>query len=267
MAVRTPAERLAMNDAIYQEGLRQFRENGRLSPGHVDMVNRFAKSGPKETEEYKQFGAATREPLPQSGIDAYKAHQEARKPTQQLNQFGKFNSNQKEPNSTSFGSIQIIPSYNTKFSSKQKIDSVSEPLYNPNNIDRLSNPPYNPRIIDSLSEKRPRNPRKIDSVSERPLYYPNNIDDLSKPQSKPRYNPNNIDRLSKLRYNNRFNPFYFDIDMPYSPYMDPESDFYIDDDDINILPQEKEDVRMGLLPQTPEQRKMFGLTPYDMRRS
>jgi hypothetical protein len=131
-----------------------------------------------------------------------------------VNQFGKFNSNQKEPNSTSFGSNQIIPS-------------------------------YNPRIIDSLSEKRPRNPRKIDSVSEKPLY-----------------NPNNIDRLSKPRYNNRFNPF---VDTRYNPNLDPESVSY--DDGINILPQEKEDVPKGLIPQTPEQRKMFGWTPYDMRRS
>ena len=93
MVVRTPAERLAMNDAIYQEGLRQFRENGKLDPNHVAMVNQFAKFGPKETEVSKKFGEATREALPQSGIDAYKAHQnqearnqEARKSTQQLKQ-------------------------------------------------------------------------------------------------------------------------------------------------------------------------------------
>jgi hypothetical protein len=83
MAVRTDREKLAMNDAMYQEGLRQFKEKGKLSPGHVDMVNRFAKSGQRPTEEFKQFGAATREPLPQSGIDAYKQDQAQSAPTKQ----------------------------------------------------------------------------------------------------------------------------------------------------------------------------------------
>jgi len=43
MAVRTDREKLAMNDAMYQEGLRQFRENGKLDSNHVDMVNQFGK--------------------------------------------------------------------------------------------------------------------------------------------------------------------------------------------------------------------------------
>jgi len=75
MAVRTPAERLAMYDAMKQEGLRQFRENGKLDPNHVAMVNQFAKFGPKETEVSRKFGEATRQALPQSGIDAYKQDQ------------------------------------------------------------------------------------------------------------------------------------------------------------------------------------------------
>jgi hypothetical protein len=142
MAVRTDREKLTMNDAMYQEGLRQFKKNGKLDPKHVAMVN----------------------------------------------QFGKFNSNQKEPNSTSFGSNQIIPSYNTKFNSKQKIDSLFK---------------------------------------------------------KPSYNPF--------------------VDTRYNPNLDPESVSY--DDGIDILPQEKEDVPKGLIPRTPKERKMLGLTPYDMRRS
>ena len=83
MAARTDREKLAMNDAMYQEGLRQFKEKGKLSPEHVDMVNRFAKSGQRPTEEFKQFGASTREPLPQSGIDAYKQDQAQSAPTKQ----------------------------------------------------------------------------------------------------------------------------------------------------------------------------------------
>jgi len=63
MAVRTPAERLAMNDAIYQEGLRQFRENGKLDPKHVTMVNQFAKSGKAPSDTLQQFGQATSQPL------------------------------------------------------------------------------------------------------------------------------------------------------------------------------------------------------------
>jgi hypothetical protein len=48
MAVRTDREKLAMNDAMYQEGLRQFRENGKLDSNHVDMVNQFGKFNSKQ---------------------------------------------------------------------------------------------------------------------------------------------------------------------------------------------------------------------------
>jgi hypothetical protein len=59
--------------------------------------------------------------------------------------------------------------------------------------------------------------------------------------------------------------YFVSFKLPYSPYLDPKSLLYTDE--IDILPQEKEDVPMGLIPQTPEQRKMFGMRPYDMTRS
>ena len=63
MAVRTDREKLAMNDALYQEGLKQFKEKGKLSQSHVDTVNQFAKSGSKPSDTLQQFGQATRQPL------------------------------------------------------------------------------------------------------------------------------------------------------------------------------------------------------------
>jgi hypothetical protein len=63
MAVRTPRERLAMMDAMKEEGLRQIREKGKLDPKHVEMVNQFGKSAPKETETSAAFGRASREPI------------------------------------------------------------------------------------------------------------------------------------------------------------------------------------------------------------
>lgn len=63
MEVRTPRERLAMLDALHQEGLKQFREKGKLDSNHVDMVNRFADMGEKESPELTAFGGASREPL------------------------------------------------------------------------------------------------------------------------------------------------------------------------------------------------------------
>jgi hypothetical protein len=47
MAVRTDREKLAMNDALYQEGMKQFKEKGKLSQSHVDAVNQFSKFGSK----------------------------------------------------------------------------------------------------------------------------------------------------------------------------------------------------------------------------
>jgi hypothetical protein len=44
MAVRTDREKLAMNDALYQEGMRQFKENGKLNPNHIEAVNQFHSS-------------------------------------------------------------------------------------------------------------------------------------------------------------------------------------------------------------------------------
>lgn len=63
MAVRTDREKLAMNDAIYQEGLRQFKEKGKLDSKHVEMVNQFAKFGSKPSDTLQQFGQATKQPL------------------------------------------------------------------------------------------------------------------------------------------------------------------------------------------------------------
>jgi hypothetical protein len=63
MAVRTDREKLAMNDAIYQEGLKQFKEKGKLSQSHVDTVNQFAKFGSKPSDTLQQFGQATRQTL------------------------------------------------------------------------------------------------------------------------------------------------------------------------------------------------------------
>ena len=63
MAVRTPAERSAMNDAMYQEGLRQFRENGKLNPNHVAMVNQFSKFDKAPSDTLQQFGQSTSQPL------------------------------------------------------------------------------------------------------------------------------------------------------------------------------------------------------------
>jgi hypothetical protein len=63
MAVRTDREKLAMNDAMYQEGLRQFKENGKLDPKHVAMVNQFAKSNKAPSDTLQQFGQATSQPL------------------------------------------------------------------------------------------------------------------------------------------------------------------------------------------------------------
>ena len=73
--------------------------------------------------------------------------------------------------------------------------------------------------------------------------------------------------------------------LPYSPDLDPESVSY--DDGINILPPESEKYgiipqtaeqrrrfgmtpeseKYGIIPQTPEQRRRFGMTPYDNTRS
>jgi len=47
MAVRTGREKLAMIDALYQEGMKQFKEKGKLSQGHIDAVNQFSKFGSK----------------------------------------------------------------------------------------------------------------------------------------------------------------------------------------------------------------------------
>ncbi len=44
MAVRTPQERLAMLDAMDVEAKRQFRENGKLDPNFVKMMNQFNNS-------------------------------------------------------------------------------------------------------------------------------------------------------------------------------------------------------------------------------
>jgi len=63
MAVRTDREKLAMNDALYQEGMKQFKEKGKLSQSHVDTVNQFSKFGSKPSDTLQQFGQATRQPL------------------------------------------------------------------------------------------------------------------------------------------------------------------------------------------------------------
>jgi len=59
MALRTPRERIAMLDAMKEEGLRQFREKGRLDPRHVEMVNQFDKFGPKQSETNTGSGTAS----------------------------------------------------------------------------------------------------------------------------------------------------------------------------------------------------------------
>ena len=63
MAVRTPRERLAMIDAQYQEGLRQFRENGKLDKGFVSSVNKFSNAGPAQSETLQKFGQNSRQPM------------------------------------------------------------------------------------------------------------------------------------------------------------------------------------------------------------
>ena len=63
MAVRTPRERLAMIDAQYQEGLRQFREKGKLDKGFVSSVNNFSNSAPAESETLQKFGQNSRQPM------------------------------------------------------------------------------------------------------------------------------------------------------------------------------------------------------------
>lgn len=63
MATRTPRERMAINDALYQEGLRQFRENGKLNQNFVNTVNQFDRFNSKPSDTFQQFSQATRQPL------------------------------------------------------------------------------------------------------------------------------------------------------------------------------------------------------------
>ena len=63
MAVRTPRERLAMIDAQKEEGLRQFREKGKLDKGFVSSVNKFSNSAPAQSETLQKFGQNSRQPM------------------------------------------------------------------------------------------------------------------------------------------------------------------------------------------------------------
>ena len=63
MAVRTPRERLAMLDAQKEEGLRQFREKGKLDKSFVSSVNKFANAGPAQSETLQKFGQNSRQPM------------------------------------------------------------------------------------------------------------------------------------------------------------------------------------------------------------
>ena len=63
MAVRTPRERLAMIDAQKEEGLRQFREKGKLDKSFVSSVNKFANAGPAQSETLQKFGQNSRQPM------------------------------------------------------------------------------------------------------------------------------------------------------------------------------------------------------------
>jgi hypothetical protein len=63
MAVRTPRERLAMIDAQKEEGLRQFREKGKLDKSFVSSVNKFSNSAPAQSETLQKFGQNSRQPM------------------------------------------------------------------------------------------------------------------------------------------------------------------------------------------------------------